>query len=175
MEWRDLVLDAYSRVMEALDEALNGLDRDDLDRLPGPESNSMGWLAWHLSRIQDAEIASLMGEDQLWTSDGWHARFNRPLDPEDTGTGHTPEQVSAFRSPGIEALLDYHRAVLDRSRSYIASLSTSDLRRELDEPWYHPRPTVGVRVISVASDCLQHVGQVAYARGLLKGRGWLPY
>jgi hypothetical protein len=173
MEWRDLVLDGYGRILEELEVALDGLAEAELDQLPRPDCNSMGWLAWHLTRVQDDHIADLMGETQLWIKDEWNARFNRPADPKDIGWGHTSEQVAAFRSPGTDVLLDYHRAVLERTKRYIVGLSAAELDRELDEPWFQPLPTVGVRLVSVMSDDLQHVGQIAYVRGLLKGKGWL--
>jgi hypothetical protein len=135
----------------------------------------MGWLTWHLTRVQDDHIADLMGEEQLWIKDEWHARFNRAANLKDIGFGHSSEQVAAFKSPEVDTLLDYHRAVLERSKQYINNLSTADLDRELNEPWYQPLPTVGVRLVSVMSDCLQHAGQAAYVRGLLKGKGWLGY
>jgi hypothetical protein len=148
---------------------------DDLNQQPKSDCNSMGWLAWHLTRLQDDHVADLMGEEQLWISQGWHARFNRPPQAGDIGFGHSPEQVAAFQSPDAETFLDYHRAVLERTKGYIRSLSAGDLDRELDEPWYQPLPTVGVRLISVLADSLQHAGQVAYVRGLLQGKGWLGY
>ena len=175
MEWNDLLTDGYGRVLEVLERALKGLTQDDLNWQPRPDSNSIGWLTWHLTRLQDDHIASLMGEEQLWTKDGWYMRFNRPPDPKDLGFGHTPEQVAAFKSPDIETLLSYHRAVLERSKRYFLTLSNSDLDRELDEPWYQPIPTVGVRLISVLGDGLQHTGQVAYVRGLRQGKGWQKY
>lgn len=172
MEWRDLILDGYGRVPEILEEALSGLTWDDLDTQPNPDCNSMGWLAWHLTRVQDDHVADLMGEEQLWAADGWHARFKRSPDPTDVGWGHTSEQVAAFRSPDVETLLGYHRAVLERTKAYIAALPDAELGRELDEPWFQPLPTVGVRLVSIMDDNLQHAGQVAYLRGLLKGKGW---
>ncbi len=175
MQWQDLLIDGYRRVWQALTEALDGLSTDDLHQQPCPDCNSMGWLAWHLTRVQDSHIADLMGAEQLWLRDGWHASFNRPPDPEDVGFGHTSAQVAAFRAPSVQTLLDYHRAVLDRTEGYIRGLSLADLDRELNEAWYQPLPTVGVRLISVLADDLQHVGQIAYVRGLLKGKGWLSY
>jgi len=173
MEWQELLRDGYGRVFQVLKKALSGLTQDDLNEQPHPDCNSMGWLTWHLTRVQDDHIADLMGEEQLWIKDGWYARFNRAPEPKDIGFGHTSEEVAAFKSPEVKTLLDYHSAVLERSERYISSLSMSDLDRELNEPWYQPLPTVGVRLISVMSDCLQHAGQVAYVRGLLKGKGWL--
>ena len=173
MEWQGLIIDGYGRVVQVLEKALHGLTPDDLDEQPHPDCNSMGWLGWHLTRVQDDHIADLMGEEQLWIQDGWHTRFNRVPDPQDIGFGHSSHDVAAFKSPGVETLLEYHRVVMERSKRYIGSLTLPDLDRELNEPWYQPLPTVGVRLISVMSDCLQHAGQVAYVRGLLKGKGWL--
>lgn len=175
MEWQELLIDGYGRVLEALEEALDGLTQDDLNQQPNPDCNSTGWLTWHLTRVQDDHIADLMGEEQLWISKDWHAKFNRVPDSRDIGFGHSSEDVAAFKSPAVETLLGYHRAVLERTKRYISSLSANDLDRELNEPWYQPLPTVGVRLISIMSDDLQHAGQVAYVRGLLKGRGWLGY
>ena len=175
MEWNDLLEDGYSRVLKVLESALDGLGSDDLNWQPRPDCNSIGWLTWHLTRVQDDHIASLMGEEQLWTRDGWHARFNLTPDSKDIGFGHTPEQVAEFKSPDIQTLLDYHRAVLERTKRYFLTLSNSDLDRELDEPWYQPLPTVGVRLISVLADSLQHAGQVAYVRGQRYGKGWQKY
>ncbi len=171
MEWRQMVINIYEKISQILTKALEGLDQNDLDQQPKPDCNSMGWLAWHMTRVQDRAIAHLAMEEQLWVKDGWHARFNRASDPRDIGWGHSPEDVAAFRSPNTETLLEYYRATLDHSKRYINSLSAADLDRELNEPRYQPLPTVGVRLISVLSDNLQHAGQVAYVRGLLKAKG----
>ena len=175
MEWRDLVIDGYGRVLEVLEPALARVTKTDLDERPHPDCNSMGWIVWHLTRGQDSQIAALMGQEQLWTQDGWYRKFKRGPDPDDTGFGHSSEDVAAFKSPGAKTILDYYRAVLERTRQYLQTLSTAELGRELDEPWYQPRPTVGVRIVSIMADCLEHAGEVAYLRGLLKGKGWLGY
>ena len=173
MDWQELIIDGYGRIFQVLKKALTGLTQDDLNEQPHPDCNSMGWLAWHLTRVQDDHIAGLMGEEQLWIKDGWCAMFKRAPNPKDIGFGHSSEEVAAFKSPDAETLLEYHDAVLERSKRYITGLSVADLNRELNEPWYQPLPTVGVRLVSVMSDSLQHAGQVAYVRGLLKGKGWL--
>jgi len=172
MDWQELLTDGYGRILQVLEKALDGLTQDDLNQQPHPDCNSMGWLTWHVTRVQDHHIAGLMGEEQLWIKDGWYTRFNRASDPSDIGFGHSLEDVAAFKSPDVTTQLEYHRAVLKRSKRYINGLSAADLDRELNEPWFQPLPTVGVRLVSVMSDGLQHVGQVAYLHGLLKGKGW---
>lgn len=148
MESKDLLEDAYGRILPALEKSLKGLTRDDLSFQPRSDCNGMGWLAWHIARVHDRQVAAIMGKEQLWLSEGWHARFNRPPDERDIGFGHTPEQVAAFKSPDVETLLGYYRAVSERARSYFRTLSPADLDRELNEPRYQPLPTVGVRLIS---------------------------
>ena len=127
MDWKDLLTDGYGRVLEVLEHTLQGLTEDDLNWQPRQDCNSIGWLTWHLTRVQDDHVASLVGEEQLWTKDGWCVKFNRPLDPKDIGFGHSPEQVAAFKSPPVEPLLSYHQAVLERTNHYFLSLSSSDL------------------------------------------------
>ena len=172
MDWRDSVIDAYGRVGQILERALDGLTPGDLNWQPHPDSNSIGWLTWHLTRAQDVRLSALIGEEQLYISDKWYARFNRAPDPQDRGFGHSSEEVAAFESPDVQILLDYYRAVLERTKSYIRYLPEAKLGEELNEA-RQPVPTVGTRIVDVLSDNLQHTGQVAYLRGLRRGKGWL--
>lgn len=170
MEWQNLFIETLERVLQSLEKALANLSQNDLDEQPHRDCNSMGWLTWHLTRTQDRAIADITGEKQIWIEGGWYSKFNRAPDPADTGFGHKPEDVAAFRSPNVETLLAYHRAVLEQSKQYLGSISAADLGRKLHHPKF---PTVGARLVSVLSDDLQHAGQVAYLRGLLKGKGWM--
>ncbi|MFC2040058.1 DinB family protein [Chloroflexota bacterium] len=175
MQWRDLLLDGYGRIGEEMTRILGGLEVDMLDTMPSLDTNSIGWLAWHISRSQDAQVSALAGSEQLWITEGWHARFNRPKNAEDSGFGHTPADVTTFRSPEPEVILSYYQAVALRTREYILSLTEAEFSRELDEPRFQPPPIVGVRIVSIMADGLQHTGQMAYARGLLQGKGWQSY
>jgi hypothetical protein len=173
MEAKDIVLDGLDRIRRILHRALNGLTLEEVHRQPRFDSNSIGWLTWHLTRVQDNGLSGLFGQEQAWLSEGWHAKFHMDADPDNEGAGHTPEQVAAFRAPSVQTLLDYHDSVLARSKAYVAGLAPADFDRQLDEPQYQPPPTVGVRLVSILSDNLQHAGQVAYLRGFLQGKGWM--
>ena len=169
MEGQQLIADIFVRIAQGLERVLDGLTVDDLNQRPGADCNSIGWLAWHLTRCQDRDIGEVMGEEQLWIKGGWHARFNRAAEPADTGFGHSSENVAAFRSPDGKILLAYHRAVLERSKGYISS----KLATESESPTLATVDTVRACLAGVISGNLQHVGQAAYVRGLLKGKGWL--
>jgi hypothetical protein len=175
MEAKDIVLDALERIRGSLHRTLGGLTLEELHQQPRSDSNSIAWLVWHLTRVQDTSMSGLMGQEHLWVSEGWHAKFDMAADPANDGFGHTPEQVAAFRAPSIAGLLDYHDHVAERSKTYVAGLAAEAFDRTLNEPQWQPLPTVGVRLVSVISDNLQHAGQVAYLRGLFQGKGWLPY
>ena len=172
MEAIEMVANALVRVQGGLERALTGQTIDDLHRQPKEDCNSIAWLAWHLTRVQDDHLSDLAGREQAWTADGWHAKFGMEPDPKNAGWGHTPEQVAAFKTPDAQTLLDYYTAVLDRTKAYLASLSPKDLDRVLDEPQWREPVTVGIRLVSVISDNTEHMGQINYLRGLFQGLGW---
>lgn len=163
-----VLLDAYGRVPPLAREVVEGLTLDQVLERPAPDANPIAWLLWHLARVQDAQIAELAGWDQLWVTDGWAPRFGLDPDPANHGYGHTSAQVAMVRPESPEVLLAHLDAVDARSREYLSALSATDLDRVVDER-YDPPVTLGVRLVSIVDDCLQHVGQAAYVRGLLTG------
>ncbi len=116
--------------------------------------------------------ADFFGEDQLWVSAKWYVKFNRLPDQKDTGFGHTPTQVAAFKAPDTQVLLDYARAVYERTKLYITTrLTENDLQREVKSPTLGTTTTVEQRILATIND-FQHIGQAGYVRGLLSGIGW---
>lgn len=170
MDWQQLLINMLDGVLRTLEKALNNLTDLDLNKQPNPDCNSIGWLTWHLSRTQDRAIANLARKNQVWMEGEWYKKFDRSADPADTGFGHTTEQVSAFKSPDISILLGYYKAVLNQSKNFISELTSTDLAVKMDHPKF---TTVGIWLAATISDNLQHVGQIAYLRGLMKGKGWM--
>ena len=169
MGWNQFITSIFERSYQALERALTGLTENELNKQPHPDCNTIGWLAWHLTRGQDRSFAGLMQEEQVWMKDSWYEKFNRPPNGTDTGFGHGLTDVAAFQSPSADIILDYHRAVLDRTKRYLSNLTQDELERKLSGQVF---PTVTSRIAAVISDNQQHVGQLAYIRGLLKGKGW---
>ena len=169
MDLRDLLGDLFGRVDEHVDEILDGLDAADLTRQPGAGTNPIGWLLWHIARVEDAQIADLLGEDQLWASGTWAAGFGLDPDPSNHGYGHTPAEVAAVRPESTAAVREYAHAVRRRTDEFLATLTPADLDRIVDEAW-DPPVTMGVRLISIVDDQIQHAGAAAYVKGLLEKR-----
>jgi hypothetical protein len=172
MEGNEIVSDALGRIQNTIRRVLDGMTPDQLYYRPDENANSTAWVIWHLSRVQDHHMSDMAGKEQLWTADGWHAKFNMEPDFKNTGTGHTPEDVAKVR-PDAELLQAYHDAVYERTKEVLSGLTAADMDRELDEPQYSPLPTVGVRLASVISDNTQHAGQAAYIKGLAQGKHWM--
>lgn len=167
MRTTELLAYAYGQVNDTLHRTLRGADTDELARRPAPDANTVGWLAWHLVRVQDDHVAELAGREQIWTAQSWAGRFELPFEPSATGFGFSAADVDAVRVPSVELLLDYADAVHQATTAFVRSLSEDDLDRVVDDS-YDPPVTVGIRLVSVLSDDLQHIGQAAYVRGMLR-------
>lgn len=163
-----LLTDAFDRVLGAATAACEGLTEEQLAHRVAPGANPIGWLVWHLARVQDDHVADVAGAEQVWTAQQFVSRFGLPFEPEATGFGMTGDEVGQVRV-SADLLADYLRAVHQVTTSYVAGLVEDDLDRVVDERW-DPPVTLGVRLVSVISDDLQHAGQATYLRGLLTDR-----
>lgn len=165
MTTAELLLDAFGRIRGVVQTTTSGLSEQALTFRLGRDANSIAWLVWHLSRIQDDHIADVAGTQQIWTADGWASRFGLPFSDADTGFGHSTQDVSAVGATS-DALIGYHDAVHAATARYVGGLGSADLDAVVDSSW-DPPVTLGVRLISVIADGLQHAGQAAFVRGLL--------
>jgi len=168
MDSSDVLLDAVDRVRDAFHGAVDGLTIEQLMYRPDDHANSIAWLAWHLSRVQDDHVADVAETEQLWTSSGWYERFSLPFDPSETGYGHEASKIASVRV-GADLLGGYYDAVHDRTIAYVRRLGPADLDRIVDESW-DPPVSLGQRLVSVINDDLQHAGQAAFVRGLVERR-----
>ncbi|MEE6274543.1 mycothiol transferase [Georgenia wangjunii] len=165
----DLLLDAFSRVREEVHGAAEGLNADDLAVRLDPDANSIGWLLWHLTRVQDDHIAGVAGREEVWVAGGWAETFALPDGVDGIGYGHTSEQVGLVSGFDAALALAYYDAVHQQTVAFLRGLDDDELDRVVDEN-YDPPVTVGVRLVSVISDCLQHAGQAAFVAGVLERR-----
>ncbi|WP_280399343.1 mycothiol transferase [Nocardia carnea] len=164
MNSADLLTDAFDRIRETVHEAVDGLDEQALAYRPDPGANSIAWLIWHLTRVQDEHLAELIGGESFWTGRGWYERFDLPIDRQATGYGDTPDDVARIQAPA-ELLTGYYDTVHAHTVKFVGALADRDLDRIVDENW-DPPVTMGVRLVSVLADDLQHAGQAAYLRGV---------
>lgn len=169
---RELLRDAFTRVRDHVQQICGALSDRQAAYRPDPEANSISWLIWHLTRIQDDHVSGLSGAEQAWTRDGWYERFALPFDPEAHGYGHSSDDVAEVKV-GPELLDGYQAAVHAETLRYVDTVTADELARVVDTGW-DPPVTASVRLVSVLGDCLAHLGQADYVRGLAE-RTALPH
>jgi uncharacterized damage-inducible protein DinB len=163
----DVLVDAFNRVHDTVHDAVTGLDGDELLLRVDRAANPIGWLVWHLTRVEDDHIANAAGIEQVWTAQGFVDRCGLPYDRDAHGYGQSSDEVGAFSVRSADLLLAYQDAVHEQVIGFVEKLTDDDLDRVVDKRW-DPPVTLGVRLVSVVSDCLQHVGQAAFVRGIAR-------
>ena len=163
----ELLADAFGRVRETVHEAVEGLSDGQLAARLDQDANSIAWLCWHLTRVQDDHVADAFGTGQVWPRFIGH--FGLPFEPGEIGYGQSSGEVALVRVSG-QLLTGYQDAVHDQTVALVSGVTDADLSRVVDERW-DPPVTLGVRLVSVISDCLQHAGQAAFVRGILLRAG----
>ncbi len=162
----ELLTDAFGRIRDVVHRVVDGLTPEQLAVRFEGRANSIAWLVWHLTRIQDDHVAGAAGTSQVWISQGWAERFALPFGATETGYGHSNDDVAEVRVESGSLLTGYHDAVYEQTVEYVGGLTEEDLARIVDRSW-DPPVTLGVRLVSVIADDLQHAGQAAFVRGLI--------
>ena len=165
----EVIVDGFSRIQGTVREAVSGLSAAQLNERLDGTANSIGWLVWHLTRVQDDHVAEVAGVEQVWTARGFEQRFGLDLPRSSIGYGHDDAEVAAVRVDSPELLLDYYDAVHEQTLQFLKGVTDADLDRVVDRRW-DPPVTLGVRLVSVIDDDAQHVGQAAFVRGVLERR-----
>ena len=163
------MVDAFSRIEEVTHAVLDGASRSMLTWRADADANSIAWLVWHLTRIQDDHVADVAGVEQRWLADGWCDRFGLPFPPEAHGYGQSSDEVGQV-DVEVDLLRGYFDAVHEATIRYVSGLRADDLDRIVDERW-DPPVSLGVRLVSVIDDDIAHAGQAAFVRGLAERAG----
>ncbi len=168
-EYVATIKSSYDEYLAELKKVVDGLSIDEAYKQPSPHSNTIGWSVWHMARVEDYWLNNVVqGDAQVWNSGGWDKKFG--MDPENRGAGQTIEQVLAMPHVAVTELLAYFDAVRAKTSPFITGLAESDLAREIEHPRFGKvtgRWIVGHIVVEES----QHVGQVAFTRGILRGFG----
>ena len=164
----DLLLDMLGRVRENANQVLDDTPEELLGTPPAEGTNTIAWLVWHLSRVIDEQVTGELGDHAVWEAGGWRARFDLPLPGDAHGYGMTFDQVLLVQASAKD-LRGYVDASCEAAAEVLRPLTDADLDRVVDERW-DPPVTLAVRLVSVLGDATQHVGQAAYASGILSRR-----
>jgi hypothetical protein len=172
MELKDFIGRALDALQQQYYRVLEGLT----DAEPCPNANSIGFIFWHVTRVEDRLVVHFaQGKPEVYIRDGWHQRWG--ITSETTGLEYPPEQVANFPIPELAEMQTYFEAVRKETRTYLKSLDANGFE---DRPPRTPYPessravaffrnfTVGHIFCQLIGEANQHLGQVAYIRGLQK-------
>lgn len=167
MNTSELLADAARRPLDAATAVLNGIDDATLHAMPGGQGNSIAWLIWHAARQMDYQLSELTGRAQVW-GDDWAEKTGISREATEFGFGDTHDDVAALRTSSAAELFNYFSSVVESLISYTDGLSEPELDEIIDTRW-DPPVSRGVRLVSIIDDAAVHLGQAAYARGLIAG------
>jgi len=170
MEVKDFALEALNEAQTALMQAVDGLSQDELMWQPKPGANHIAFILWHNLRVEDLFFQYMFQRvPQVWESEKWHEKLNLPDDPRITGFGYTAEQVDSFPSVQLRDLLACGEAVRARTVDYLRNLDPARFD-EIVKSRIFGEVSIGYLISHLLCEMAQHVGQIAYLRGLVKGQ-----
>lgn len=158
---------------------------------PDGSSNSIAWLMWHLARIEDVTINTIVrGQPQVLEVGKWQERLG--VADQRVGTGFQDTEVEAFsRLINVDELDAYWKAVKAATAAWLAEvpLEALDAVPDLDSrlssspdivskegswllDFWRGRPARFFLMISVINHGYIHLGEMMAIRGRLgiKGR-----
>jgi len=161
----EFIEDALDKERQFLMEAVDDLTSQELSWRAGPEANPIGWILWHMLRVEDMWIQFFIQErTEIWERDGWNEKFGLPT--RDNGFGHTAEQVAGFPALDLSELLKYGEAVRAGTLEYLKGLGPEDYNRVPRER--RPEMSVGAIFRQIVGEFYQHQGHIAYLKGLVR-------
>ena len=163
MTLNEFIVDALDKENGFLLDALDRLTPDELAWQPSPEANSIGWILWHMVRVEDMWIQFFAQfKTEIWEQDGWNDKFGLPT--RDNGFGHTADQVANFPRLDLGEFLQYRAAIRQATLAYLDTLSPTDMETVPRER--RPEMSLGAMFRQIIGEMYQHVGHIAYLRGL---------
>jgi uncharacterized damage-inducible protein DinB len=166
MEVKEVLIRSLNESWGYLTEATDGLTQEEIAWAPAPHCNSIAFIFWHVTRVEDIWIHPIIQRiaGVYWTQ-GWPERLGIPA--TEIGYQYTEEQLRAWSAPKLEDLQEYARAVHERTLTFVESLTSEKLLEVPRED--HPDQTIGVILAHYITELAQHVGQVSYLRGVQRG------
>ena len=168
MSLKDFVRHALEMQRNDLLRSLHGLTPEDLAWRPAEQGNAIGFLAWHMARVEDMWVQRVFqGKQQLWQSDGWSGRLGMEAYARDNGFGFDEAKLAAFRPPALPLLLAYMDAVRQKTLAFLDGWDANGAPVQAVLPW-DKGVTLGIERFwaQILWELNQHSGQAAYVRGL---------
>jgi len=170
MEAREVIKIGLDNTKWSVDKTLDGLTTEELNWHPRPDANSIGLILFHMARLEDLFVTSLIqGKPQLWEFGRWYQKLNKAVN--DDGSHYTEKQVVTFVVPELKDLQSYSEAVRKQTLEYLKEMTPEKLDKKVDMPPIRPpfEPIVGMFLLWTITHLARHAGEISYVRGLKRG------
>ncbi|MBI4332413.1 MAG: DinB family protein [Chloroflexi bacterium] len=162
-------MDTLNSISQGVNKSLDGLSHHEVIWRPGPQSNSIGHILFHMGRFEDTIIqARIQGKPEIWETEKWYTRLNLPADS--SGHAYTVETLAAFPVPELSKLLAYLAAARVKTSDYMKNIRPAELDRIISLPRMGDRP-VSALIGRLLMHAAEHAGEIAYVRGIQRGLG----
>ena len=167
MDFKDIIRMGLEEYMDELRKALDGLTSEERRFQPTPDSHHIDFAVWHMARVEDLWVQGFaQGTQQIWQKDGWSEKFGIP--ERDSGFGYTLEQLTNLPQFDIDDIMAYYDSVRKETLRHLDGLTAEELARCPNEE-RRPGYSIGKMYSHIIVEESQHVGQIAYIRGIQRG------
>ena len=156
-------LDEYYHILK---KVLSNLNKSELLWRPSLQSNNIIFLVWHMGLVEDNLINKVLcKKDRIWVTDKYYEKF--PSLKDETGFGFTLEELDNFPQMDIVWLMNYYDVVRERTENIIEKITQEELSLNYT---FGQRRVSGFWILGrLITEESQHLGQISYIRGLMRG------
>jgi len=170
MDLKQFIIQSLGENTEYVMRAVKDLTTVELAYRPAPHSNSIAFLCWHVTRVEDLWISRLTGRKHLYETAGWYQKFGTAA--EDFGFGYGVAELDAYKAPPMEVVMGYAMAVRQQTVDYIKGLDLDTLDEVKD--FGHRQASIGWALAHLVDEVGEHSGQIGYLRGIQRGIEPMP-
>jgi len=164
MDAKDLLLRSLEQSHGYLTKALDGLTQEEATWSPSPECNSIAFILWHTTRVEDFFVNRVIQRGkELYETEKWQEKLGTPL----KAYQYSVEELQAWPAPKLEILKEYVKSVRQKTLAFLNSIPPERLS-EVPRPDRSP-DSIGATLEHMTTEIALHVGQIAYLRGIQRG------
>ena len=165
MDAKELISRSLEQSGGYLTKALDGLTQEEAAWSPGAECNSITFILWHMTRVEDFFVNRVIQrEKELYEAEGWQEKLGTPI----KASRYSAKELQAWKAPQLDDLRNYANAIREKTLTFLQSATPEKLSEEVVRP---NRPTDSVIGIlgRISRETALHARQITYLRGVQWG------
>lgn len=113
-----------------VDKLINDLNRDEYAIMPTNKDETIAWVLWHITRIEDLTVNMLVAQKEQIFDEQWKERLSVSI--TDTGNALSDDEIMDLsKSINIDELLCYRNEVAKNTIEVVKDLKAEDMKRKV--------------------------------------------